>query len=165
MWIALNFEESSIIQFILFKGSPKFSLQGLIVSPASIQVKILAIFFDSETKPGTFNVAQPLFKNFIKIPEEKLQNLQNFWPLYWKRNSSNKIEDHKHDERNYKFFSFFLGLNVMRLIKWLPNCMFCLCYFFCEFRENLKIYIKLIDIWTLKFFLRIRTSMWRVLQD
>jgi hypothetical protein len=109
LWIELHSEENRIVQFTLIEGFSKLLLKNIIISPVEIFVKILTVFFDLKTKPDTFNVAQALFRNFVKLSEEKTAELAQAFLVFLleNKNTSSRIQDVKVDKRITLFYSFF----------------------------------------------------------
>ena len=154
LWMALLSAKGSIIQFILVEGFSKLLLKNLILSPIQIFVKILFILFDSNTKPDTSNVAQALFKNFVKLSEEKTSELAEAFLVYLieNKNSSNKAQDQKSEKRILNFSSYF-GPKVEVPYQMTDNLHMLFFVFCCmNFENNPKFYTKLITSLDLEAF-------------
>lgn len=109
LWKSLKDENSLISLNVLVEGFAKLLLKNLISSPIEIFIHLLELFFDNKTDIDTLNILQALFTNYIKISEEKANELITYYlvHIYISRRKPSLKLIGKVDEKIYKFSSIF----------------------------------------------------------
>jgi len=146
LWRSLKEETSLVTLNALVEGFAKLLLKGIITSPIEIFIYLLELFFDNKTENDTLNILQALFTNYIKLSEEKANELMTYYlvHIYKSKTKPSLKLIGKVDEKIFKFSSIF---DVKKSVPYerSENLQF-LVFVFCSkfFDKNSKFFIKMI---------------------